>query len=1859
MNESQTGSASEQAAAYEFPSLAVLKAAHLKLLEQESAAASPEKASSAFLADVRDFMLRASATGRILDDEKERGIAQTLINYWVTVLFRAGMRDEMIPRTSLVELDESAGRDLDDSQCPYRGLDAYSESTAHLFFGRKQVIANWLGVLRQKLLLVVLGPSGSGKTSLIRAGLLPTLRAGGLPGSETWKVNETTLPGEDPASALREALEAEANNPRALLVVHRLDEIFLHCDRKTQHRLMAAIAKWVAAPGTERRAVTAARLESAGLLTQWLRQGELAEISKAAFIPPFGARELRAVIEEPAAQIGLHFEEGIIDTLINEFLGDPAALALLQFTLIKLWDVRERNHITWAAYRAIGGGQGAVETTAEAVYGAPDFDEVDRDLTRKTFLRLVRPSLTRELVANSVPETSLADGQEARERVRRIVERFEKAQLVCVWRDVRGKQLIEVTHEALLRKWPRLLQWLDDVRLELLQRQRIGVAAAQWGEQGRDPSTLWTGVLLTAALSIRDQLSPSEREFVDESRRATDRRRKHHLALLTTAIVVLIVLLLREILRGIDEHRTAQDTKAALDIERGDLRVARGDPAGAFLFFQQAATDDPNASSNRLTKAALNIARGERRVENADPAGAFLFFQQAAVDDPNASSDWLHRCRLGATWRQLPRLKYLLYLAELTRSELSPSGEYVVGTSNDAARLWRLSEGWARTGNDPLKDHPHGRVMWASFHTDPAQPLIAIAMADPHSDGKSAERGEVVIFDARSNQPVGEPIRFADGVPQKAWFSPAEGGRDQLLVVSQPPGGRGGEVSIWNFRTATREAVLRDHTLPVNWAAFSRDGDLVVTAAGALDGGEIGEARIWDWKNDRSAPLQHDGGPIAYAEFAYAEFEDNCEHVLTAEGAKDSSRGAARVWSVLRRKTDPFLQIAAVTAPLSHSGAVNRAHFSPNGLWVATASSDRTARLWYVRTQKEVLSFEHDGDVNDAVFSPDGRYLATASRDRTARIWELATGQLVQAPLNHSETVTEIAYSRDGRSLVSSSKHLARAWAANRDEPKARILKASDSILTVVSSDGQRVLTVSNPKDEQSDLQLWQTATGELIASQKLDGPEPIRCAVLNADGSRLAVANRDSSGKQPMLQIFQLGPAESGPNLSSRFKKTAEFQTGILLGSDVVSAAFDVDGGRLGVVLRKTGERESQVAICDVAGETVQILRGQEPSLVSRVQLSPSGKYLLACFTRAGENTGHARLWSVDGGSSAPSDLRHDTEITTGSFSPDERWLLTGSTDDDARLWPIADGRVTSSEVLREASSEHTHTADVTRVLFSPDGRQALTASKDQTAILWDLTSGRKGGRRIAVLHHSAYVNDAVFSARGNLILTSSGEPQLRAWSAVTGELLARFTPSGEVLQTDFAPDGSSIFAIGQKFAKRPVQADPAPDGRPAAEPLLREVWPMTWSFAPLSGDLALVKKLDTLIAARQIDGNALEKAVTEELPQIWNSEEPAYHHELYGPEPGTEQFHLAVAEECEATKQWFAAAWHLTKLLEMAQNDALRADMLLRRAQAYAQEDNWADSLPKCIADHNAAIKLGRNSAKDYYALAEAYLGYGNASGKAEQWDLAIEALREATRRNPDDSRNFILLGEAFAGKRDFAQADEEFRQALALGSTGAFARRALVGWLQGDEQGKKQYRDICMTLNDPSTTGWKAISLLWPSVLTNAFEKDELFYEELVRRAKESRDAQPTNFYRVNTYGAALYRATRYEEAIKALEAARDADLADRVNTLSQYYDHLIRVPISRTPEGRAQDWAFLAMANARLGRRSAAWDWFRKLRDAPELSHLARLRNVPASYSTLALELRNVPVSYSTLALELLYVEALEVLLLQPAPNSAGQ
>jgi WD40 repeat protein/tetratricopeptide (TPR) repeat protein len=1811
----------ETIAAYEFPSLAILKQAHLKLLAMDADAGERAAANVTFLDEVRDFMLRASATGRILDDDKERGVAQTLLNYWATVLFRAGIPDNTFPPTLLADLDESVNRDLDESQCPYCGLEPYSEKTAHLFFGRKDVVAKWLRIITgEKSILVVLGACGSGKTSLIRAGLLPALRkAEGPDSGGHWSIREATLGDVASTKELIDRLEEQSTaNGRGLLIVYRVDEGLLSCDRKLQRGLTAALQKWLAPHRGQRKAVFAGRIESSALITQWLQEGELAAQSEHSIVPPFDARELRAVIEQPAARIGLRFDEGLIDTLINEFLGDPASLALLQFTLLKLWDARERNRITWEAYHAMGGGRGAVETTAEGVLQANDIDSA---LAQKIFLRLVRPTLTSALAVNAIPEADLAPSAELREPTARIVERFAEKRILHIREGANGVRVVEA-QEALLRKWPRFWLWLEDARREMLERRRIAEAAAQWREGGRNRCILWTGLLFERAYAIRAQLSPDELEFVLASRSAITRRR-------IRGYVILIMLSVLLAFAAARAYYKWAETRTDLDIEGGERLVENSDPAGAFLFFVQAACDDPAANNDWRHWIW-------RR----------LIFPFRIKADPGPAANELNQLRLGANWWRLPRLNQLFELQDLTRSELSPKGDYLAGTANNEVHLWSLARGGKNEPIDPLIGHPHSRVLWATFSPDAETSLLAVALARPETQG--TESGSVIVFDPNSKQLVGKTISITDGVPEKIWFDPAGSGR-LLIITRANKGDPSTSISLWNFHTGKPEvrslACSKPDFEPINWAAFSPDGQLVAMAAGNLNVDSQGEAKIWDWKRDPNTAvcLPHDGGPLAYIEFDAAG-----KRVLTAEGANQSTRGAARVWSVRKIRNASSntmdLQTEADTSPLVHRGAVTRARFSPDGLWVATASRDCTTRLWHIRTQKEILNFKQGGDVNDVTFSPDGRYLAAGGRDRNARVWEIATGQPVQAPLNHSETVSEIAYSRDGRSLITSSKHVARVWATDVAEPKTQILQADDSVFATVSDDSQRILTVSGSKSEEPNtLEIWKS-TGERIAGQKLTEDRRVRFALLHPDRGRCAVVLSDTGEKKNEVRVLSINAESAG---SPHMTELAVFDNAALGGSDILSAQFDPSGDRLALILRKEGVAGNQVALCEIGKRSVRILPGNEGANVSRVQFSPLGKYLLACFTQPPSETGHGKLWRVDGSSSPSSEkLHHATEITTAAFNPKENLLLTGGTDDDAWLWRITDREVTPVYRLN-GSAANTHTADLAQVLFSPDGKRALTGARDQTAMLWDLTSGVTGGKCLSVLHHSASVTNAAFSSDGKLILTFSAEPKLRLWSSVTGKLLALLNPTGDVLEAGFAPDNQSVTAIAQSLALRQGWS-----GAPGEEQFAREIRPMVWNIKPFTLPLAEGTRMGDLIAARQLDNSAVDKAKTDTLPESWRNERAVYE-TLFDPRMPDNEFFRASALECKGTKQWFAAAWNLSRLLEMAKNDGERTGLLLERAKAYAQADNYAESLPKSIADREAAIKLGRNDAAAYVSLADLHLKYANTFAKAEdgagEWKASIDDYQEAIKRSPNAADIYLSLGEAFAGDRNYPAAQAAFNKVLELTKAShgnqdyARARLALIGCLIGDDAGKQQYRDICLSLKESTTSN----VLLWPAVLTNAFEQDKEFLQEIVTRAQKWAEAAPANYYRRNTYGAALYRAGRYDEASQQLEIARTTYLADRANGLSHRYDHSLRVPIAPSIEGRPVDLLFLAMTNAKLGR-SNGWDWMRKARDTPELSQTIR-----------QMSRTNYPIAYENLGLELLYDEAFKTLINMPRPATQTQ
>ena len=594
----------EATAVAPFPSLPALRARHAELSGRYRTAAA--RKDPIFWDEVERFLWQARATGARLESADDRAAAQAILNVWSSNLYRAGRGDV---DAELAEYDPGVLRDLSDDDCPYVGLDALDEPRARAFWGRDRLVHDWAERLRQQRLLVVIGPPDSGKTSLVMAGLIPELKSGQVvPGSEGWRYLPPIIPDPDPLARLaglfrpteadepgwdaRQAallrgdpgqvvrLAAESGDGPLILVVDGFDEMLKTSGADDCRAFAACLAALVtAAPPEPRHTVMLiAHDTGAGQLEQAEPLRDLIEPARVTVTPP-DAGELREAITRPAAAVGLRFEEGVVDALIHDLVGDPFALPLLQVTLRKLWRERRRDLITWDAYRRVGGGRSAVKRVADAFYQGLSSDE--QCAAREILMQLFRPGASSEASLETVPRDTLLDvvarvgvpRDQADDTARRLVD----AGLVRESAGPEGRPSLAPAHVVLTQCWPTLISWLNERRQGQEDRGRLTIAARHWVETGRGDDALWRGAQLDEALGYID-LSDLEEAFVKAGVVARIRSERVRRRFLTAAVVVLttaVVALTTAVGIAIHQRQNAERNREQAELEQEDRR----DPA--------------------------------------------------------------------------------------------------------------------------------------------------------------------------------------------------------------------------------------------------------------------------------------------------------------------------------------------------------------------------------------------------------------------------------------------------------------------------------------------------------------------------------------------------------------------------------------------------------------------------------------------------------------------------------------------------------------------------------------------------------------------------------------------------------------------------------------------------------------------------------------------------------------------------------------------------------------------------------------------------------------------------------------------------------------------------------------------------------------------------------------------------------------------------------------------------------------------------------------------------------------------------------------------------------------------------------
>jgi tetratricopeptide (TPR) repeat protein len=555
-----------------FFSVSELQREHVALMRLMRTSATPPQQEPS--ERILNFLKRAQGAGTRIDEPADRDTAQSIIDYWAATLLTLPDHVHIPTRLSvLADYDASQADDLADQSSPFKGLFPFEELDASRFFGRENAVQSLLELVKHERLIVIAGPSGSGKSSLIRAGLLPRLKADALTGSRAWHYLPTIVPGSDPESSLllatcpsttnignwinehRSKLKRSPDYFRELahgsssrsdeqpvfLVVDQFEELLtLTIDQNIRTQFVSALLSLVDTAAPQDRIIIVVREDFLERVKQ------LSEIINQRFpfrLPAFTSRELRNVIEEPAKNIGLKFEEGVVNDLIKEVIGDPSALPLLQFTLKQLWDHRERNRITWDSYRRVGQPSEALKRTAEEVFTSLKTFE-NQAAAQAIFLALVQQSVGEEFVRRRVRRDTLKS-LVASDRVDRVLDRLVETGLVTKTPSVEyGDDRFEVAHETLIRNWPRLSEWLHQYKQKFETKFRLLATAKLWQESGRKSGYLISGDALREAEQYAEGV-PELKELVAASNRRSKWLQRFAIfgSLIVSSIVLSMLLL--------------------------------------------------------------------------------------------------------------------------------------------------------------------------------------------------------------------------------------------------------------------------------------------------------------------------------------------------------------------------------------------------------------------------------------------------------------------------------------------------------------------------------------------------------------------------------------------------------------------------------------------------------------------------------------------------------------------------------------------------------------------------------------------------------------------------------------------------------------------------------------------------------------------------------------------------------------------------------------------------------------------------------------------------------------------------------------------------------------------------------------------------------------------------------------------------------------------------------------------------------------------------------------------------------------------------------------------------------------------
>ena len=928
-----------------------------------------------------------------------------------------GYREEVV---SAAPVDASD----DNLPCPYRGLYHFSPNDAEYFFGRDVFVKKLFQAAQTRNFIPVLGASGSGKSSVVFAGLLPKLEHEG-----NWKYTYfRPSEGNDPFYALAEALVplyrldsdstdemTQANklakslkegglslakvfskiqrkhpNHKVLLFADQFEELYtqysdLEYRRRFLDCLLASFQASSSGTSSSNILVTTMR---ADFLANALSYRPFADMLQNADIKlgAMSRKELTDVIEKPAKKLGATFEAGLVERILYDVENEPGNLPLLEFALTKLWKKRTGKQLTHDAYEAIGQVKGALADHANNWYEELK-SKKEQQQVRRIFTQLVRPGEGTEDTRRRANRAELEENWNLITRK----DGLANSKLVVTNHNDAEQETVEIVHEALIKNWGKLQEWMKADRKFRLWQENLRVAIRKWENSGKDKEVLLRGFLLDEAEDWHEkrsvELSKKEKDFIEESKNERDRQEREKEKQRQREIEA------QRKLAQAKEKALQESQKREAEQRKANKKLLQGSMFLGFLFV--VASGLGLIAWNQTKQAELNLANSLARTsislsnDNTRDLDTLMLalkagkiIQKYKTIDPKVVQALSKTVSL--TWE---RNRLEGHNDDVTSVSISPDGKTLAsGSADNTIKLWNLETG------EEIRTLKYNEGVW-EVSISPDGKTLAFIIGDNTIKLWNLETGEEIrTFQGHDDNFINDISISPDG---------------QTLASSSWDK----TIKLWNLETGKEIHTLEGHGNVVGRVSISPDGQTL--ASGSWDK----TIKLWNIETGEEIRTFQGHDSII------RNVSISPDGKTLASGSNDDT---IRLWD---------LETEEIRTLKGHDDAVGSVSFSPDGKTLASSSDDGTIKLWNLNTGEEIRTLQgHDSVVFGVSFSPDGKTLASSSDDGTIKLWNLNTGEEIHTLEGHDDAVGSVSFSPDGQTLASSSDDgTIRLWHQNQD----------------------------------------------------------------------------------------------------------------------------------------------------------------------------------------------------------------------------------------------------------------------------------------------------------------------------------------------------------------------------------------------------------------------------------------------------------------------------------------------------------------------------------------------------------------------------------------------------------------------------------------------------------------------------------------------------------------------------------------------------------------------------------------------------------------------------------------------------------